>query len=102
RDQAALHGVSVNSMGTEVAALIGGQIFGADTQYPKQGHRYYIRVRSEPDQHSKPNDLGHVLLRNNRGTTGELVPLSEAADLKTSSALQLISRLNRQRAIPIY
>ena len=45
RDQAASRGVSVNAMGAEVSNLIGGYLFTADTQYPKDGHRYYIRVR---------------------------------------------------------
>lgn len=102
RDRAAARGVGVSSMGSEVGTLIGGQLFGADTQYPKDGHRYYIRVRSEQDQHNEPEDLNNVLLRNNRGSGGELIRLSEVADIKMGSALQLVSRLNRQRAIPIY
>ena len=62
RDKAAHRGVSVTTMGQEVEYLIGGQIFNADTQYPKEGHRYYIRVRSEADEHKNPTDLNHVLL----------------------------------------
>ncbi|MBI3557927.1 MAG: efflux RND transporter permease subunit, partial [Deltaproteobacteria bacterium] len=102
RDKAAKHGLSVTTMGQEVETLIGGQIFNANTQYPKGGHRYYIRVRSEDDEHSKPSDLDHVLMRNNRGSDGELVALSEAADIKTVLAPQLISRFNRSRAIPVF
>ncbi|MGZ3698906.1 MAG: efflux RND transporter permease subunit, partial [Bdellovibrionota bacterium] len=64
-------------------------------------HRYYIRVRSEPDQHAEPSDVGKVLLRNNR-PDADLIPLAETSKVEVSSALQLISRLNRQRAIPIY
>lgn len=101
RDEAAKRGVAVNSIGTEVSTMIGGQIFTADTQYPKQGHRYYIRVRSEEGDHDEPADIGRVLLRNNRGPT-ELVPLSAVAKMEEHTALQLISRMNRQRAIPIY
>jgi hydrophobe/amphiphile efflux-1 (HAE1) family protein len=102
RDRAADKGMSVNSMGTEVSTMIGGQIFGADTEYPKDGHRYYIRVRSQPDQHSDAKSLGQTLIRNNRGSSGELIPLSESAKIEMGSGLQLISRMNRQRAIPIY
>ncbi len=102
RDKAAHRGVSVTTMGQEVEYLVGGQIFTAATQYPKDGHRYYIRVRSENDEHATPEDLDRVLLRNNRGTSGELVPLPETSDIKLTTGLQLVSRLNRSRAIPVY
>ena len=102
RDKASQRGISISTMGSEVATLIGGQIFGAETQYPKDGHRYPIRVRAEPSQNSSPSDINKILLRNNRGTGGELVKLSDTSHIVPSSAFQLISRLNRQRAIPIF
>ncbi|MDB5038749.1 MAG: acriflavine resistance protein, partial [Bacteriovoracaceae bacterium] len=101
RDRAANHGISINSMGSEVSTLIGGQMFTADTQYPKDGHRYDIRVRSEDDGHNDPKQIDEILLRNNRAEA-DLVRLADASDIKVSSAIQLISRLNRQRAIPVY
>ena len=102
RDKAAERGVSVTTMGQEVSYLIGGQIFNANTEYPLGGHRYYIRVRSEPDEHDSPDDLDRILLRNNRGTDGELVPLPRRADIKLTSGPQVISRYNRMRAVPVY
>jgi len=99
RIKASSRGLSINSMGQEVSVLMGGQVFSANTQYPSGGHRYDIRVRSEQDQHSDPKDLDKILLRNNRG---EVVPIAQAADIKQTTALQMISRLNRQRAIPVY
>jgi HAE1 family hydrophobic/amphiphilic exporter-1 len=99
RVQAASRGMSINSMGQEVSVLMGGQVFTANTQYPSGGHRYDIRVRSEKDQHSEPSDLNKILLRNNRG---EVIPISKAAEIKETTALQTISRLNRQRAIPVF
>ena len=101
RDQAALRGVSVNAMGAEISNLIGGYLFTADTQYPKDGHRYYIRVRSEDENHRSVDDIKNVKLRNNRGAT-DLVSLGLTASLINTSALQLISRFNRQRAVPVY
>jgi len=101
RDLAAEHGISISSIGSEVSTMIGGQLFSANTEYPKDGHRYYIRVRSEASQHSSPSDLDHILLRNNRSGS-DLVSLPNASSIKQTTALQLISRLNRQRAIPIY
>ena len=101
RDKAAANGVTVNSIGADVSTLIGGQIFGADTAFPKDSHRYDIRVRSEPGQHKDLDDLNKILLRNNRSGS-DLVPISHVAEIEQTTALQLISRLNRQRAIPIY
>ena len=57
RDRAANRGVSITTMGNEVAVMIGGQIFNANTEYPLHGHRYYIRVRTEPNQHDSVKDL---------------------------------------------
>lgn len=102
RDKAAARGVSVAAMGTTVSTLIGGSIFDSGTQYPKDGHRYDIRVRSQEGEHNTPADLTKVLLRNNRGDSGELIPLTEVAQIREESALQIISRLNRQRAVPMY
>jgi hydrophobe/amphiphile efflux-1 (HAE1) family protein len=102
RDKAAETGVSVTTIGQEVGVLVGGQIFNANTEYPKDGHRYYIRVRSEADGHSEPKDIRDILLRNNRGTDGDLVPLPETSDIQITTGPQLISRLNRFRAIPVY
>lgn len=101
RDKASQLGVSLTTIGQEVGYLIGGQIFNSNTQYPKDGHRYYIRLRSEPDEHSSPSDLNKILLRNDLGN-GELIPLQETSTIKTTTGPQLLTRLNRQRAIPIY
>lgn len=102
RVRAAEKGVSVNTIGAEVATLIGGQLLNADTQYPKESHRINIRVRSDDKFHDSPEDLNGILLRNNRGSGGELVSLKEISEIKSSNEIQLISRLNRQRSIPIY
>ncbi len=95
-------GVSVNTIGQEVAALAGGQLFNANTQYPKEGHRYYIRLRAEESTHTRPSDLENILLRNNRGNLGDLISLSKTSTIKTTTGPQLISRYNRIRAVPVY
>ena len=102
RRRAADHGVSVTTIGQEVSYLIGGQIFNANTQYPKDDHRYYIRLRSEMDQCEKVSDIDQLLLGNDRGTGGTLVPLPHTAEVQVTTSPQLISRVNRSRAIPVY
>lgn len=101
RDQAAKRGISVSSIGNEVGNLIGGYLFNANTKYPKDEHRYYIRLRSEPDQFEKPEDVNTILLRNNRGATN-LIALPDTAEVRLSTGPQVISRVNRIRAVPVY
>ncbi len=101
RIRSADRGVSVSSIGQEVGNLIGGDLFNANTEYPKQGHRYYIRLRANPEDTSTPQDIDKVRLRNNRGNT-ELVPLSETSEIIKTTGAQLISRVNRFRAVPIF
>lgn len=102
RERAAARGVSLTNVGQEMNYLIGGQIFNANTQYPKEGHRYYIRMRSEPSEHQDPEDLNNIFLRNNRGTNGEMVRLTDTAKINVTKGIGLISRVNRTRAIPVF
>lgn len=102
RAKAAEHGVTVSSIAQEISTLIGGQIFLANTQYPKDGHRYDIRIRSEADQHNSIEDLDNIKIWNTRGVSGEMVSLPQTSSIKVGSGSQIISRLNRQRAIPVY
>ncbi|MGZ3788933.1 MAG: efflux RND transporter permease subunit [Bacteriovorax sp.] len=99
RKKAGERGVSIAAISQEIETLVGGQILSADTEYPKEGHRYYIRVRAEENQIGGPRDLNKILVRNNRG---ELVPLDEIANVQITSAPQLITRYNRQRAISVF
>jgi HAE1 family hydrophobic/amphiphilic exporter-1 len=102
RQNAALRGVSVTTINQEISNLVGGQIFNANTQYPKDSHRYSIRIRSQEGQFSSPKDLDNILLANDRGTAGNLIPLSEVAKIEMTTGPQLISRVNRARAISVY
>ena len=103
RDRAAAHGLTVSAIGNEVSTLIGGMKFSANTQFPAQGHRYDIRVRSEADQHDSPEDLDKIMLWSNRGSEGgEMIHLPEAARIVQGKAPQIITRMNRSRAVPVY
>ena len=102
REKEAIRGVNTSDLGQEVGLMVGGQIFNANTEYPIAGHRYYIRVRSGEEGHSSLASLKNIFVRNNRGALGELVPLSGTTDLKVTTAPQLITRLTRARAIPVF
>ena len=99
RTKAAERGVSMSSIAQEVQYMIGGQIFSANTEFPKDDHRYYIRLRSLPEQHSSVESIGNLKIRNNHS---EMVTLREIADIKVVESPQLISRYNRLRAMPVF
>ena len=99
RIKASDHGVSMLSIAQEVQYMIGGQIFSANTEFPKEDHRYYIRLRSEPQQHSKPSNIASLKIRNNHS---EMVALGDIADIRSVQAPQVISRYNRKRAVPVF
>lgn len=99
RNKAADRGVSISSISQEVEYMIGGQIFSANTEYPKEDHRYYIRVRSLPSEHADISDISNLRIRNNHS---EMVPLKEVAEIKQIESPQLISRYNRMRAVPVF
>jgi HAE1 family hydrophobic/amphiphilic exporter-1 len=99
RNKTAVRGVPITNIGQELDALIGGEIFTANNQYPLDGHRYYIRLRSAENQHAEPSDLAKVVVRNNRG---EMSPLKDSADFKLVSAPEVITRFARQRAVPLF
>lgn len=102
RDQLAARGVSISSLGTSVSTLIGGFTYNSSTQYPKDGHRYNILIRSEPEYHSQPSDILSVNVHNNRGANTDLISIDQVASIKNTSSLALITRMNRTRAIPVF
>lgn len=95
RIQAALHGVSINAIGTTVNALIGGVKAG---QYPKDGRRYDIRLKIEKDN-NQMDEIKSLLIGNTRSN---LIPITRVTKQETKSSLQSISRVDRQRSISVY
>ncbi len=95
RIQAALHGVSVRSIGQTVNSLIGGEKVG---QYVHDGHRYDIRLQIE-EKGNPSAELDRLLIANSRGN---LVSISQVVSKTEAKSLQAISRENRQRSISVY
>lgn len=95
RERAALHGVSVRSIGSTINSLVGGVRVG---QYQKDGRRYDIRLKLEEEAGKKP-EISRLLIGNARSN---LIPLSQVVDIQTKASLQQISRVDRQRAITVY
>ena len=95
REQAALHGVSIQDIGTTIGTMIGGQRVN---QYSENGHRYYAMVQVPPEEQNL-DTLRRLLINNNHAN---LVPISKVIKESTESAMQSITRIDRQRAISVY
>jgi len=96
RAKAYARGVSIQSIGTTINAMIGGVRAGLFTD---NGRRYDVRVRTEAKYRLAPEDINKFYVRNIRG---EMIRLSEVVRLETKPSLLAITRKDRERAIGIY
>ncbi|MFV8251277.1 efflux RND transporter permease subunit [Bdellovibrio bacteriovorus] len=96
RKAMAARGVSVEDVGRILSAGVGGLREG---RYTADGRRYDIRFKFLEDQIQQPEDFKKLYVRNN---FGNLIPLSQLVKIEEQSAIQGISRVNRQRAISVF
>lgn len=96
RDEAAKRGVSLDSIGKTVNALVGGLRIG---KFSEDGHRNDIRIRVDPKRIDAADVVKGLSVRNYRG---ELIPLSDVVKIERRETLQSITRENRERAISVY
>jgi hydrophobe/amphiphile efflux-1 (HAE1) family protein len=95
RAAAALRGVSMEAIGRTINAAVGGVREG---KFTKDGRRYDVRLRLNPEERLQPEDVGALRVRT---SFGETIALSEVVKLETVKTLQSISRVNRQRSISV-
>lgn len=96
RKKAAIHGVSISTIGQTINALIGGQVAG---RFEKGGRRNDIRVKLIEDDRNRIEVINGLFVRNNRG---ELIRLSSVVQIEQKPSLQAIYRRDRERAITIF
>ncbi len=96
RARAADLGVSMETVGSTLNALVGGVRVG---KYSTGGRRIDVRLRLLKDQRSRPEDLSVLKVRT---SSGALVPLSSLVMQEERPALQAITRKARERAISIF
>ena len=96
RAKAADLGVDMAAVGRTVNALVGGLDV---TKFKDKGKRYDIRMRLVAGQRTRPDDIGQLLVRNDRG---DLVRIRDIAEIRERPSLQVISRRDRQRAVTVY
>lgn len=96
RAHATQYGVSVVSIGNVLNSMVGGVVVGT---YPKNGHRYDIRVKLQEDNRDRLERIKSLFVRNNRG---ELIQLANVIRVEEKKTMQSITRKNRERAITIF
>jgi len=96
RQQAAERGVSIESIGRTINALIGGERVA---KFTRGGRRYDVRVRLIPTQRTQAEDIERLWVWNNRG---ELVQLKDIVSITEKPTLLTITRRNRERAISLF
>ncbi|MCP4716033.1 MAG: efflux RND transporter permease subunit [Deltaproteobacteria bacterium] len=89
-------GVDVADIAETIGALIGGRDVA---EFRRQGKSYDVRVRLQPHERSRPDDLARLRVRTKDGSLAEL---DRFVTLKHSSGPSVINRLNRQRSVTIY
>lgn len=96
RDKAFARGVSVSEIAQTINTMLGGEKVG---KYTQGGKRYDVRVKAEPGQSSKIDDIKSLYVWNNRG---ERVLLSDVVTMSEQPSLLAITRKGRERAIGIF
>ncbi len=96
RDRANDIGVEVNDIATTINALVGGVRVG---KYSSGGRRVDVRMRLRASQRTRPEDVAKLKVRSRDDT---LVPLATVVKYEERSALQAITRKDRERAITVF
>ncbi len=95
RDKIARYGINVADVEAVIQTAIGGQ---AATQIIQGEKLFDLVVRMEPQFRSNPTQIGNLLV----GTpSGQLIPLSQLADIHESTGASFIYRENNSRYIGV-
>lgn len=96
RDKAFERGVSIGTVARTINAMIGGERIA---KYTREGRRYDVRVRLVAEQRMESEDIGKLVVWNNRG---EMVKLGDVIRIEERPSLLTITRRSRERAIGIF
>ena len=89
-------GVSMQTIGSAVNVLFGGDLAG---KYSSEDRRYDIRVQLEPGQRVSSSNIDGIWVWNNRG---ERVELKSVVNINERPTALTITRKARERAISVY
>lgn len=95
RDKIARYGINVADVETMIQTAVGGQ---AATQVIQGEKLFDLVVRMEPQFRSSPSQIGNLLV----GTpSGQLIPLSQLAEIRESTGASFIYRESNSRYIGV-
>jgi multidrug efflux pump len=92
RDKVADVGADIASVGHTVETLLGGREV---TRFKREGEQYDVIVKVEDKDRTTPQDLTSIFVR---GSGGQLVQLSNLAELQETVAPKELNHFNRFRA----
>ena len=96
KDRAAELGVSVQSVGRTLAALMSDQQI---TTYVRDGEEYDVVIEARPEQRATPEDMNNIYVRSD--SSGKLIPLANLTRVDNIAGPGLLNRYNRLRAVTI-
>jgi len=95
RERAADEGVSIADISNTLGATFGGMEVG---DYTEKGKTYKIRVKATDFERRSQNDILNTPVRSK---SGNLIELSNVADVKSSVGPNVINRTDRERSVTI-
>ena len=99
RVKAAARGVPITTMGSTIAAMVGGLKLLPNKYTDSSGHRDDIQLKAIASENQNPADINKIYVRN---IQGQILPLSEVVNITQESTLLTITRYNRERGISIF
>ncbi|MEM1433180.1 MAG: efflux RND transporter permease subunit [Pseudomonadota bacterium] len=96
RNRAADLGVSVDTVGRTLAAMMSEQQV---TTFVQDGEEYDVVISARPEQRAAPQDLTNIYVRSD--VSGELVPLANLITVEPMAGPGTLNRYNRLRAVTL-
>lgn len=96
RPAMAARGVSIETVARTLNAAVAGV---RESQFTSEGRRYDIRVKVPEEKIKTPQEIEKIEVRNSFGLR---VPLSQLVKFEEQETYQMISRVDRQRAIGVF
>lgn len=93
REKAHDLGLDTASVFSTVYAMMAGRKIGS---YTTEGKRYDVRIKMEPQQAKRPEDIGALMIRN---PEGEMIRLDSVVTLSSGVGPIAINRSDRQRSL---
>ena len=97
RNRAGDLGVSINTIGQTLAAMLGSRKV---TTFVDKGEQYDVILQGQIDDRRTPTDVSNIYVRSD--TTRQLIPLSSVVTMEEGSYVNGLNRLNRRRNIQLF